>query len=146
LVRIIELLGQINGILLRSLKPIMREEGFSYAEMIILWAINKRGTCRITDLARDVSIPCSTFTGMLDRLADRKLLTREHDLKDRRSVLVKGTPELQELIGRIKSAAEARISELFELMPEELSRRFLEDLQLVHRYLMEKGSGGQGGK
>ncbi|MBC7325018.1 MAG: winged helix DNA-binding protein, partial [Candidatus Aminicenantes bacterium] len=73
-----------------------------------------------------------------DRLVSRGLLERVPDPEDRRGVLVRSTPALQELISRLKTAMENELRDIFGTLPGEYSRRLLVDLQALQEYLDQK--------
>lgn len=103
--------------------------------MLVLWKVNKRGSARATELAADIGIPPSTFTGVFDRLVARGLLERVPDPEDRRGVLVRGTPALKEFISRFTAAVENELRGVFKALPEDCSRRLVTDLQFIQEYL-----------
>lgn len=138
--RLLELFYRIHRMLFRSL--VGRLQGLSGAEMMVLWKMNKRGSCRVTDLAQEICISPSTLTGILDRLVDRGLLQRFPDPEDRRGILLKGTPLLKNFIEKAMASIEEELNEIFGDMPEIVYRRILEDLELLLKYLeREKGDG-----
>ena len=145
MLQIVELLMRINRQIMRLLAPAAKAQNLSMSEMQILWKVHSKNTCRMTDLARNVHIPPSTFTGIVDRLAARNYLKRLDDPDDRRGVLVQGTEELDELIGRIKSECDARLAEALKGIPEDFIRQFAADLQLFNQYLPQDAGSGHDG-
>jgi DNA-binding MarR family transcriptional regulator len=142
--QLLELLSRVYRRLGRHLAPLFQAEGLSGTEMLILWKVNKKGTLRATDLAGDIGIPPSTFTGIFDRLVARGLLERAPHPGDRRGVLVRGTPALQEFIGRLTAAIEAELRGIFRALPGDCSQRLLADLQLLRDHLEQEGGARHG--
>lgn len=136
--QLLDLISRLHFRLGRRLAPLFQAEKLSGREVFVLWKVNEKGTLRATELARDVGIPLSTFTGIFDRLVSRGLLERVPDPEDRRGVLVRSTPALQELISRLKTAMENELREIFGALPGEYSRRLLDDLQSLQEYLDRK--------
>ncbi|MDN5344624.1 MAG: hypothetical protein PWQ18_735 [Clostridia bacterium] len=134
-VQLLELLSRVHRRLVRRLAPLFQAEGLSGTEMLVLWKVNKRGSARATELAADIGIPPSTFTGVFDRLVARGLLERVPDPEDRRGVLVRGTPALKEFISRFTAAVENELRGVFKALPEDCSRRLVTDLQFIQEYL-----------
>ena len=137
MLQIFELIRQINSLLFRAMVPIVKAEGLARTELMILWKVYNRGTYRATDLAREVDVPPSTFTGIFDRLVAKDYLVRVNDPDDRRSVLVQGTEELNRLVERIMSQVEVRLKEIFHDMPDEMLGHIMEDLNEMCRYLRQ---------
>lgn len=138
MLEIVELLSQVNVKIFKILSPIVKSRNLSITELIILWKINKRGPYRVTDIAKDVGVPQSTLTGIFDRLEAQHYLERVHDSKDRRSVLIKGSPQLQELIDSVVQNAEHELTELFGTLPEGFINRLTQDLLELQTHLSKK--------
>lgn len=134
-IKLLELLGGVYRRLVRRLAPLFQAEGLSGTEILVLWKVSKGGSLRATELAGHIGIPSSTFTGVFDRLTARGLLERVPDPEDRRGVLVRGTPALEELIGRLTAAVEGELRHILDALPEDHSRRLIADLELVYHYL-----------
>lgn len=142
--QLLDLISRLYFRLGRRLAPLFQAEKLSGREVYVLWKVNERGVLRATELAREIGIPLSTFTGIFDRLVSRGLLERIPDPEDRRGVLVKDTPALQELIGRLKTAMENELEIIFGALPGEDCRRLLLDLRKLQEYLDRKEGGAHG--
>lgn len=66
--------------------------GLTGPQFMILREIGRRGTPSPTELARAVSLSNPTVTGILNRLAQRDLITRERSESDRRRLQISLTP------------------------------------------------------
>jgi len=135
---LVELLSQVNAQIFKILSPIVKASNISITELIILWKINKKGSCRITDLAGEAGVPSSTLTGVFDRLESRDYLVRIHDSKDRRSVLIQGTPQLKEMIESIIQSADQELVKLLGSLPPGFIDRIIEDMTEFQSYLAKK--------
>ena len=132
-----ELIARIHRLLVRRLVPLLRAEGLSGGEMMVLWKLHQKKTCRVTELAGKVSIPPSTMTGILDRLVARGWLERVPAPDDRRSTILRSTPKLVGFIDRLKEGIEREINEVFDSFPQDDYRQLLGNLEQVLRYLEE---------
>jgi DNA-binding MarR family transcriptional regulator len=137
---LVELLSQVNTLIFRIMSPIVKENNISITELIILWKINKKGSCRITDLAREAGVPASTLTGVFDRLESKEYLVRIHDSIDRRSILIQGTPKLKNMIDSVIKTADKELVNLLGSLPPGFIDRFLQDLTELHIHLLQKAS------
>jgi len=135
---LVELLSQVNTKIFKILSPIVKVNSISITELIILWKINKNGTYRITDLAREVGVPSSTLTGVFDRLESKDYLVRIHDSKDRRSVLIQGTPHLKEMIDSVIKNADGELVNLLGTLPSGFIDRLMQDLKELQIHLSQK--------
>ena len=82
------------------------------------------GTLRTSDLASVLGVSLPSVTGIVDRLEEKGLVTRESDPQDRRVVLCKLSEVGRHLMGSIWQTGLERVKELLEAMT-------LEELQLV---------------
>ena len=140
--QLFELLSSINVKIIRLFSPILKTVGLSVTELIILWKIDNRGIMRITDVAREVGVPPSTLTGLFDRLTTQGYLERIHDEKDRRSILLRGTPKLKQTIDDVVRVADSELEEFFGGMPEGFVERFKQDLDCLQKHITQKGIDG----
>ena len=134
---IVELLSQVNVQIFKRLSPIVKLNNISFAELIILWKINKSPR-RITDIAKAAGIPPSTLTGVFDRLEAQHFLERVHDSKDRRSVLIQGTPSLKKMIDSVVKSADIELMDLFDTLPPGFIDRLTQDLLILQTHLSQK--------
>lgn len=134
-----ELLSGVNVKFIRMLSPFFKQVGLSATELIILWKIEKRGTMRIADVAHEVGVPPSTLTSLFDRLVTQGFIERIHDEKDRRSILLKGTPKLQQTLDEVIRFADGELEKFFVGMPEGFVDRFEQDLNMLREHLSQKG-------
>ena len=94
------------------LEPQCAELGVSPAEGHLLSYLRSYAPCTIVEILRVFGIRPSTMTSILERLAERGLLTREPDPEDRRAVRVELTREgkaVAERINRLVRDLENRI-------------------------------------
>ncbi|HUX21929.1 MAG TPA: MarR family transcriptional regulator, partial [Spirochaetia bacterium] len=126
--RIIELIGMITRRMVRQLAPIAEAEELSMTEVLVLWKMNRKRSCRVSEIAEEIGASPSTFTGVLDRLVAAKWLTREPDPLDRRAVLVRATQAVGPLLDRMLAQSEGKLAELFEGFGKVRLERLVGDL------------------
>lgn len=61
-------------------------------QMFMLYLIERKGPCKLTQLADEMEVKPSAVTVMIDRLENSGFVKRAHGTVDRRSVLVEVTP------------------------------------------------------
>ncbi len=127
--RLVELLSLVSRRMHRYLVPVAEAEGLSFTEIVVLWKMNRRKACRVTDLAGEVSMPPSTLTGVLDRLVAKGLLVRVPDPEDRRAVILTVGEHVPDLLETMKDASRERLSAAFRAVPDEHLERLAGDLQ-----------------
>jgi MarR family transcriptional regulator for hemolysin len=125
---LIELLWSINRKLSKRLAPLAQKEGLSLTELVLLRKTHLDGERRVTSLAEELCVPPSTLTGMMDRLVDSGWLARDRDPDDRRAVVVKGTPKLDELIRSLMHASSRVLEKALKTLPHVTRERLAGDL------------------
>lgn len=138
MLQLIELIAGVDVHLLHLLSPIVKAQGLSMSEMIILWKVNKKGRARIKDIAAEVGLPPSTMTGIFDRLAELGYVERLHDVEDRRSVLIQAAPNLSEMVEQMSNTAVHELETAFKSLPDGFLKRFEEDLEIMYEHLTTK--------
>lgn len=73
-------------------------------QMVTLFAIHERGTCRMSELAESTQQSAGTLTGIVDRLIADGLVTRVRNTTDRRVVEVTLTPEGEQRLQLVQQA------------------------------------------
>jgi DNA-binding MarR family transcriptional regulator len=79
----------------------------SMSEFVTLWSIRVGGEMEAGDVAAEVGIPPSSFTGLAKRLEQRGLVSRRRHPADGRSVLVDITPAGADLVAEAFRLANA---------------------------------------
>lgn len=105
--------------ILRSLRQIMRavdlhsrrlssEYGLTGPQLVTLQELRRRGSTSASVLARAIHLSGPTMTGILKRLENRELITRERSLRDRRNVEVRLTEAGRNVLERAPSPLQER--------------------------------------
>jgi DNA-binding MarR family transcriptional regulator len=79
----------------------LREDGLSQGEAHILALLASSAPATIAELHRGLAHKRSTLTSILDRLADRGLITREVGAADRRTFVITPTPRGVQIARRV---------------------------------------------
>ncbi|PLX78529.1 MAG: MarR family transcriptional regulator [Desulfuromonas sp.] len=83
-----------------------------------LLAIKEGGPLTTTRLAQTIYLSPSTVVGIIDRLEEKGLLSRQRNSKDRRQVLVGLTSEGERLVERAPSSLQDTLAEALKSLPE----------------------------
>jgi DNA-binding MarR family transcriptional regulator len=98
-------------------------------QMITLFAIHERGTCRMSDLAESTQQSAGTLTGIVDRLIADELVTRVRNTADRRVVEVTLTPEGVQRLQQVMQARHEDTERMFGTFNDDelrVSKRILQ--------------------
>ena len=99
----------------------LREGGLSQGEAHLLAQLAAVSPATIAELHRGLAHKRSTLTSILDRLVDRRLVTREVGAEDRRTFVIALTPRGRAVAGRVH----ARLAALERAVGRRVTRREL---------------------
>lgn len=131
---------------LRALRRIVRaidlqsrrleqEVGLTGPQLICLRVLDQRGPLTAGTLARAVDLSQATLTGILDRLAKRRLVTRRRSSKDRRRVTIALSAEGEALVRAAPSPLQAVFCARLAELPERTQARLCTTLEEVVRMM-----------
>lgn len=129
---------KIQSIVMKSVAPALRAKGFFKTDVFILMSVYHKKSVRMTDLSRMTDVPASTLTGNVDRLVERGLIIRENDPGDRRSVLLKGTEELNTTVSGMMRAFNRILSDLLKDVPKEILDQTVANLNRIYELIDKK--------
>lgn len=138
MLEIFDVMRKMQSVFMHTMRPIIQEQGLSKTEIMILMAVFHKRAFRMTALAKMADVPASTFTGIIDRLVMKNYLVRENDPEDRRSVLLHGTPELQQTIGQLMQKFDDQLNILFKSVPPELLKQTIDNLNTIYGYIHDE--------
>ena len=139
--RMVSLISQVNVQMMRFLKPTVKSMNISVPDLILLWNINNEKQCRATDFAKWAGVPPSTLTSAFDRFVAMGYIARVHDSEDRRSVLVKATPQLEEMLEIVIKDIDQQLMNLS--LPQGFVERLMEDLFTLGTYILQQNDDKQ---
>ncbi len=117
--------------LARELSPLVESENLSLTDVFVLWKMERKKVCRVSEIADEVGASPSTFTGVLDRLVAGGWLSRSPDPNDRRAVLVRTTPGVRPLLERLRVEGDERLGKVFRSIPDGRLGAIVESMELL---------------
>lgn len=113
-------------------------EGLTSIEVMVLYRI-KHGmeNQKISELAKEMGIPASTFTGIMDRLVEKNYIMRERNEEDRRIVTIKIKDKMCPAMNETNPAAKYMQDALAETKPG-WAEDFIQRLQYLEGILEQK--------
>ncbi len=92
--------------------------GINEKELIIIIYIGQNENVKMSDISENIEAPMSTLTSIVDKLVERKYLTRDHSAEDRRVINVSltsnGKTAYKSINTKRKRIAEKILSQLNE--------------------------------
>lgn len=146
---IVQQLMQVYHLLRRTFIPILDEANLSFPDMMVLKAITHDAMAgatgaeaepgrRLTDIGRELGLPLSTLTSVVDRLARLGHVERVPSLSDRRSIRVHPTARWTETARRLQNRIDAEMSAVLAAMPDACIAQLKDNLARLASALRER--------
>jgi DNA-binding MarR family transcriptional regulator len=126
---VVHLLRRLARMLYRRSRQMMRRCGLTGPQAITLQTLLREGEMSVTALARQTSMSAGTLSGVVDRLALRGLVERAPNTRDRRSIVVRATPEASRWLAEDLSPLNAEFAARFAALPDEEKESILRALR-----------------
>ena len=84
-----------------------------------LFFISNRGSTSLGKLAAALGVTPTNTTGIVDRLLERKLITRTESPDDRRVLVLRTTPRGEELVAELRQKRKERMTEIFSRLTDD---------------------------
>ena len=108
---------------------LLERYGLTGPQLIVLRALVELGEASVGELARHVHLSQATATDVLSRLVKRGLVTRPRSERDRRRMLVRVTPQAEQLLGRNPTFFQERFLKKFDRLQSWEQMQILSSLQ-----------------
>lgn len=99
-------------------RSLARASGLTPSQAVALQFIKQRGETTPTEIAAHASLKQATVTALLDRLAERGLIRRCRDEKDKRRILVRLTGAGEEALAASPDALQQLFEQRFARLPD----------------------------
>lgn len=96
-----------------------------------LFFISNRGSTSLGKLAAALKVTPTNTTGIVDRLLERKLITRKESPDDRRVLVLRTTARGEALVNELRQKRKERMTELFSHLTEEEAKTVLQSLKIL---------------
>lgn len=136
--RILRTYFQIDLYLKRALKAYFAQYDLSYSQAIVLATLQEHGPLPLTTLAQYIDSANSTLSGIINKLEEMGLVTRERSNLDRRVTHVCLTEAFHSHWPQGTPNMEQHFSCLMKHFPEEDSKELLQALQRLEAYLADE--------
>lgn len=87
-------------------------------QLVCLLSVVEKGPTTATAIGREVQLSASTVVGILDRLEEKGLISRERDRTDRRLVSIRATASGEALAQNAPSPLQATLANMLGTLPE----------------------------
>ena len=115
----------------------------SIAQMNLLMTVRSHEELTLSRLAELLKVSPPSVSVMVERLVERKMLTRNRSSTDRRKVIISLSPESEQMIEKLEEQMLAAFIELVEELGPETARKWGEVLERVEEVLGRQNRQGE---
>ncbi len=126
-----------------SEKSLAAEMGFTLPQIFVLMTVDSKNGCKMSGLAKGLSLNFGTATGIVDRLVRDGYIERQRDEEDRRVVWVSLTNKGKKIIKEAHKRRKEKIATLLEKFSEEDFKTLLSIFQRVGPLIIADLSGNK---
>jgi len=116
--RILRALRRITRSIALHSRQLAAVSNITAPQLMCLRAIIASGPITSTAISREIHVSPSTVVGILDRLEDKGLITRERGREDRRTVFASATPAGRALAQEAPSPLQKHLADGLNALPE----------------------------
>jgi len=109
--------------------------GLNYEAIFLLQFLRRHSPAKMSEISKEMTIPVSTATRVVDRLEARGLIARKQDRKDRRIMLVSLRPEGREIVQAVEEDTFEIITGNLEEIEEKRIQIFVETAVYLEKIL-----------
>ncbi|MBP7736061.1 MAG: MarR family transcriptional regulator [Spirochaetes bacterium] len=124
---------QLDPILFNALRAIYRFQqskmtafGLDYEDIYLLQLLMNHTPQRMGEIADEMGIPISTATRVVDRLEEKKLLSRKKDPRDKRNILVTLEQKGKDVVTKVEN-------QTYQILSKNLSNYTDEDITSFYK-------------
>jgi len=114
---ILEVSDSIFKLLLPTVPREILDLDLTTPQMKVVLLLFLNGPTNMSALASELGVSLATTTGVVDRLVERNMLTRDELKEDRRVVLCRLSEEGHAVVNRVWTSARNRVREMLEAAP-----------------------------
>lgn len=125
-------LREMNQAFFQTTRKCAEVHGITHIQFFVLKLLRKYPRIGLSELAAHMHASPSTISGVVDRLTQAELITRDRLEQDRRSLVIRLSPAGEELLARTEAMILERLSPLLEIPEDEIGHMLKVHQQIVH--------------
>lgn len=137
---ILSILREIKVLINKCLKNRL-QENFTMPQTMVIYNLVQEGKLKISVLSKKMGLTNSTVSGIVDRLEEQGVVTRERSSTDRRVVYVDLTPEYKKKTLDMNNNLNNFLNEILADIPPEKMKEILSSLSTLKEALQKHLAG-----
>ncbi|NLI93187.1 MAG: MarR family transcriptional regulator [Peptococcaceae bacterium] len=135
---LLTLLKEIRSLIDKCLKNKLDLGDFTVPQTMIIYNLAHNGKMKISELSEKMGLTNSTVSGIVDRLEDHGVVSRQRSTEDRRVVFVNLTPEHQAKHENMDANLDKYFEDILEDIPPQQMDSIIESLTILKDTLNRK--------
>ena len=111
------------------------QQDVTFAQMKVLWILSVIPECRMTELAKRLSVTLPTATSIVGTLVKKGFVERLGVKDDRRLVAIRLMPKGRSIVDAHKKHRRAQLANIFSKLNQSDQREFLQALERIYAVL-----------
>lgn len=107
-------------------------------QFLILDFLNKKGECKMTEIAHFMHVTTAAMTGIVERIKRCNYVQRVYELSDRRIIKIRLTAKGHELVKKVNRQRRNMIVDIFGKISQREREQYLNILMRILSILREK--------
>ena len=130
--KIIRSLRELNQAFFQATRKYAEESGITHIQFFALRLLKQYPMIGLSELAIHMRASPSTVSGVVERLVQANLIMRERPEQDRRSLVLRLSPQGEELLAGTEARIMERLSPLLDIPDEDI-----EHMLKVHQQMIQ---------
>lgn len=139
---LLTLLKEIRSLIDKCLKTKLNLGDYTMPQTMIMYNLAHHGKMKISELSEKMGLTNSTVSGIVDRLEDQGVVTRQRSTEDRRVVYVEFSPEHQKKHQDIHDNLDKYFDEILADIPSNDMESIIQSLTILKNALANNLEGG----
>ena len=131
------LIKRIMSLIKQSFESDFKKLQITESQILVMRVLNHHGDMKVSDISRELDLPNSTVSGIIDRLVEKKIVQRKRSEKDRRIVMISLAQDYSQPVEKHLNAFAQKIERALSTTTEEDLDFILEGLEKLRAILEE---------
>jgi DNA-binding MarR family transcriptional regulator len=137
-IEVARLFQEVMNLFRHNMKKIIEETGVSAPQGMVIGLLHKNKKMKVTELSKQLHLPNSTVSGIIDKLEEHNTVIRERSTDDKRVVYVSISPKFEDMHKKFHEQIEQNIEGILNQGTQEELNKISEGLIIFKRLLSEQ--------
>ncbi|NRY63005.1 MarR family winged helix-turn-helix transcriptional regulator [Clostridium beijerinckii] len=139
-IEVSRLFQEVMSLFRLNMKKIIEHTGMTAPQGMVIGLLHKNKKMKVTELSKQLHLPNSTVSGIIDKLEEQEAVIRERSEDDKRVVYVSISPKFIEMHKNFNKQIEHNIESILNQGTQEELNKISEGLIIFKRLLSENNT------